>query len=109
MQNGQNTPDGNRQPRLLATARARDAQLALIDTNLTHTEAERLEAILGQLIEVGALAFYSLGLPLEHASCWQHIVAFLREQVGAIPVDAVADATDYPATPTPKPNMLVPV
>ena len=109
MKSDPTTSADDRQPRLLAIIRARDAQIALIDTSLTVDEAERLEKVLARLVEIGVLAFYGFGLPLEHATCWRQISVFMHEHLGELPFDAVEAAAPYAATPTPKPDMLVPV
>lgn len=100
---------GERRLCLLTFARSHDAQLSAVSANLTTTEITRLRLALNQLIELGAIAIYRLDTPLIEAGHWQAIIGFLREQVGSVLTDAASAATMYPATPTPKPQTLVPV
>ncbi|WP_299650002.1 hypothetical protein [Sphingomonas bacterium] len=74
MHTERNSPAGDRQPAFSAIARAQDAQIAVIQTHLTEAEAERLKNLLGQLVELGALAFYRLDVRLERATCWQQLL-----------------------------------
>lgn len=98
-----------RRPRLLTFARSHDAQLCAVRADLTTAETTRLRSTLDGLVEIGAVALYRLDTPLNEAGDWQALVGHLREHVGSPLTDAAIAAAEYPATPTPKPQTLVPV
>lgn len=109
MQSPQTAATVARQSRLLTFARAHDAQLYATQTLLTSDEAKRLRATLDQLVEIGSIALYRLGTPIEEAADWQQLVTVLQSHIGALCFDAAISAADHPATTTPKPRTLVPV
>lgn len=100
---------GERRQRLLSFARSNDAQLYAIRTNLTSAEVTRLGAALNQLVGIGALALYRLETPPVEAADWTGVVTYLQQKIGALCTDAAFAAAAYPATPTPKPQSLLPV
>ena len=93
----------------LTIAISKGAKTAAIATILTAIEQRDLCRALDQLIEIGALATYDFAPGPCHAAGFAETLALLRERMGAVPVDAAVGAAPHPATPTPKPEMLVPV